>query len=119
MGSRISGNYRIIFQTDYFTRKLELAEIDFRCHIGNVESPFEPEAVEAIYTNSKGIPREAIKLCAMSVQYAILNELTTIPREIVDMAQNDMAQPKELIDEKPIATMKATRKIKDVRRSKV
>ncbi len=95
------------------------AMIDFRCHIGNVESPFELKAVEAIYTNSKGIPREAIKLCAMSVQYAILNDLETIPREIVEMALRDMAQPKALVEDIPIATLKNTRKIKNVRRAKV
>jgi general secretion pathway protein A len=99
--------------------------IDFRCHIGQVDNPFEPEAVEAIYTNSKGIPREAIKLCAMSVQYALLNELKTIPREIVELAQSDMAQP-SVLSETPTekiasvveasrngrGTMKAARKVK-------
>lgn len=44
------------------------AMIDFRCHIVKAENPFETNAVEAIYNYSKGIPREAIKLCAMSVQ---------------------------------------------------
>ena len=89
------------------------AMIDFRCHIVQAENPFQPASVEAIYSYSKGIPREAIKLCAMSVQYAILNELKYIPREIVDMAQNDMAQPSVLAEAKSVGgTMKATRKIK-------
>lgn len=108
---------------DALTLEDTQAMIDFRCHIGQVENPFEPEAVEAIYTNSKGIPREAIKLCAMSVQYAMLNELKKIPRAIVEMAQEDMAQPSEMVEKSAVAaggggsngkggTMKATRKIR-------
>lgn len=89
------------------------AMIDFRCHIVQVENPFEPAAVEAVYNYSKGIPREAIKLCAMSVQYGILNELKSIPREIVELAQNDMTQPAEMAALKMSGgTMKATRNIK-------
>ncbi len=96
------------------------AMIDFRCLIGNVNNPFEPGAVEAIYTYSKGIPREAIKLCAMSVQYAILNELKFIPREIVDLAQNDMAQPSEMVEDvSSKGTVKQARKIKNVRTAKI
>lgn len=88
--------------------------IDFRCQVGQVENPFEPEAIEAIYSYSRGIPREVIKLCAMSVQYALLNELKTIPREIVSMSQEDVVQPSEMVEDKPKlkATVKATRKIK-------
>ena len=102
---------------DALTLEDTQAMIDFRCHIGQVENPFEASAVEAIYTNSKGIPREAIKLCAMSVQYALLNELKIIPREIVDLAQTDMAQPSVLVEPKAkgavAGTVKATRKSKN------
>lgn len=92
--------------------------INFRCHVGGIENPFEASAVEVIYAYSKGIPREAIKLCAMSVQYAILNEVKSIPREIVDMAQGDMAQPSEMDGEKPRGTMRNARKLNE-RRVKV
>lgn len=92
-----------------------LGMIDFRCSVAQIENPFEMEAVESIYNYSKGIPREAIKLCAMSVQYAILNELKTIPKELVDMAQSDMTQPSEMTEfqqNKPAkGTMKMTRKV--------
>jgi hypothetical protein len=52
----------------------------------------------------------------MSVQYALLNELKTIPKEIVDIAQGDMAQPAALNEPKAKAvgaagTIRATRKI--------
>ncbi len=102
---------------DALTLDDTLGMINFRCHVAKVENPFEPEAVEAIYAYSKGIPREAIKLCAMSVQYAILNDLKIIPKAIVDIAQNDMAHPSELIEtkSKPKTTMKRTRKLNERR----
>ena len=75
--------------------------IDFRCSIAQVKNPFDPEAIESIFKYSKGIPREAIKLCAMSVQYAKLNELNIIPREIIEIAKDDMPEL-SIIEEKPI-----------------
>ena len=69
--------------------------INFRCHVAGVQNPFEREAVSAIYQFSKGVPREAIKLCAMSVQYAALNSLKTIPADLVEMASNDIVRPSE------------------------
>jgi general secretion pathway protein A len=89
--------------------------IEFRCHIAQVLNPFEDTAIEAIYNYSKGVPREVIKLCAMSVQYAMLNELKTIPKEIVEMAQNDVVRPNEIVESSSPnitlrGTMKATRK---------
>jgi general secretion pathway protein A len=104
---------------DALTLADTLGMINFRCHVAGIENPFESAAVEAIYTYSKGIPREAIKLCAMSVQYALLNDLQSIPKEIVDMAQTDMAQPSEMMDDnKPKGTMKQARKLNE-RRAKV
>lgn len=100
---------------DALTLDDTLGMIDFRCAVAQIENPFEMEAVESIYNYSKGIPREAIKLCAMSVQYAILNELKTIPKELVDMAQSDMTQPSEMTEFQPNkpakGTMKMTRKV--------
>lgn len=106
---------------DALTLEDTLGMIDFRCRVAGVENPFEAAAVEAIYSYSKGIPREAIKLCAMSVQYALLNDLKIIPREIVDLAQKDMAHPSALVDDKAKqkGTMRATRSIKNERRAKV
>jgi general secretion pathway protein A len=67
--------------------------IDFRCTVAGVHSPFESEAVTAIYQWSKGVPREAIKLCAMSVQYATLNNLKHIPADLVEVAAADIVRP--------------------------
>lgn len=107
---------------DALTLEETAAMIDFRCHIAQSSNPFIPESVEAIYTYSKGVPREVIKLCAMSVQYAALNELEEIPAEIVELAAGDIVQPAEANFEphrgsskqngKITGTMKATRKVK-------
>lgn len=99
---------------DALTLEDTFGMINFRCQVAQIENPFQPEAIEAIYNYSRGIPREAIKLCAMSVQYALLNELELIPAEIVDLAQKDMVQPSELVEEadKMKGTVKATKKIK-------
>lgn len=67
--------------------------IDFRCTVAGVRSPFEDDAVTAIYQWSKGVPREAIKLCAMSVQYAALNNLKRIPADLVEVAAADIVRP--------------------------
>jgi general secretion pathway protein A len=83
--------------------------INFRCSVSQIENPFSSAAVEAIFQYSKGIPREAIKLCAMSVQYAKLNELETIPREIVDIAKGDMPELSG-IEEKTIKTVEKGKK---------
>jgi general secretion pathway protein A len=97
---------------DALTLEDTLGMINFRCQVGQVDNPFEADAVQSIYNYAKGIPREAIKLCAMSVQYAILNEMVKIPTEIVDLAQNDMSHPSEMPEKKPVnSTMRKTRKL--------
>src|SRR5215210_1332479 len=73
--------------------------IDFRCTVAGVENPFEPEAVEVIYHWSKGVPREAIKLCAMSVQYAGLNGMSRIPADLVELAATDIVRPSDEAEE--------------------
>jgi general secretion pathway protein A len=69
--------------------------IDFRCTVAGVSNPFEKEAITAVYQWSKGVPREAIKLCAMAVQYAALNGLKKIPRDLVELAANDIVRPSD------------------------
>lgn len=74
------------------------AMIDYRCTVAQIPNPFESEAVEAIFNYSRGVPREAVKLCGLSVQYALMNELKKIPREIVELAKNDMPELSEMTD---------------------
>ncbi|HZI17794.1 MAG TPA: AAA family ATPase [Pyrinomonadaceae bacterium] len=86
--------------------------IDFRCTVANVGNPFEHEAVEGVYHWSKGVPREAIKLCAMAVQYAALNNLKRIPADLVELAAGDIVRPSEDNSAEAVArrgTMKAVR----------
>jgi general secretion pathway protein A len=75
--------------------------ISFRCHVAGVKSPFEAEAITAIYNHSRGVPREAIKLCAMAVQYAVLNDLDTIPTDLVEIAAADIVRPSDQVDDQP------------------
>lgn len=98
---------------DALTLDDTLGMIKFRCSVGRVENPFDAEAVDAIYSYSKGIPREAIKLCAMAVQYALLNDLAIIPKEIIDLAQSDMSHPEDLAIATTAVkgTMRNTRKL--------
>ena len=86
--------------------------IDFRCTVAGVENPFEPEAVEAVYHWSKGVPREAIKLCAMAVQYAAINKLKRIPADLVELAAGDIVRPS---DESPAETVPRPGTMKAVR----
>lgn len=84
--------------------------IEFRCGIAKVANPFEPEAVEGVYQWSKGVPREAIKLCAMSVQYAELNALKKIPADLVEVAANDIVRPADETEPLERGTMRAARR---------
>lgn len=101
---------------DAMTLEETAGMIDFRCSVAQVANRFEDEAVEAVYNLSKGIPREVIKLCAMSVQYALLNEMEAIPRAIVELACQDIVHPGELKESNTKkgtsnATMRKTRRL--------
>ncbi|MGC2239186.1 MAG: AAA family ATPase [Pyrinomonadaceae bacterium] len=101
---------------DAMTLEETAGMIDFRCSVAQVTNRFEEEAVEAVYNLSKGIPREVIKLCAMSVQYALLNDMETIPKEIVELACQDIVHPGELKEPSPKKdisniTMRKTRRL--------
>jgi general secretion pathway protein A len=90
--------------------------ISFRCHVAGVNNPFETDAISAIYELSKGVPREAIKLCAMAVQYAALNKLETIPADLVVLASSDIVRLTEQENVPPPAktrkgTMTDTREV--------
>jgi general secretion pathway protein A len=91
---------------DALTPEETAGMIDFRCTVAGVKSPFEPEAVQVIYQWSRGIPREAIKLCAISVQYATLNGLDRIPADLVEVASGDIVKPAEESGQQSRGTMK-------------
>jgi general secretion pathway protein A len=85
--------------------------IEYRCSQAKVSNPFEPEAIEAVYQWSKGVPREAIKLCAMSVQYAEMNSLSHIPADLVEAAAADIVRPAEESGPSERGTMRAARRV--------
>lgn len=84
---------------DALTPEETAGMIEFRCTVVGVKNPFESEAVQAVYQWSRGVPREAIKLCAMAVQYAGLNGMTNIPSDLVELAASDIVRPSEESEE--------------------
>ena len=95
---------------DALTPEETAGMIDFRCTVAGVKSPFDSEAVQVIYQWSRGIPREVIKLCAISVQYATLNGLKRIPADLVEVASADIVKPAEESGSPSRGTMKEARR---------
>jgi general secretion pathway protein A len=86
--------------------------IAFRCTVAGVENPFAADAIETIYKLSKGVPREAIKLCALGVQYAGMNETDRIDSELIQAASEDLVHVADIEpDSKQAVTMAAARRI--------
>lgn len=65
--------------------------IDFRWRVasGNQKHPFTPEALEAIYRYSKGMPREACIIADNSLLAAFLEGKRVVDKETVDAAFKD------------------------------
>ncbi|HZS45369.1 MAG TPA: AAA family ATPase [Blastocatellia bacterium] len=92
---------------DALTMEETKGMIDFRCKVTGVKNPFESDAIETIYNVSKGVPRDVIKLCGLSVQYAILNDLDTIGQDVVALAVPDVPVP-EAEPERKVPSKKGT-----------
>jgi general secretion pathway protein A len=72
--------------------KKEHAEmIDFRWRVasGNQQHPFTPEALEAIYIHSNGMPREACIIADNSLLAAYLAGKYVVDKQTVDAAYQD------------------------------
>ena len=65
--------------------------IDFRWRVasGNQQHPFTPEAIEAIYIHSNGMPREACIIADNSLLVAYLAGKNVVDKETVDAAYQD------------------------------
>jgi general secretion pathway protein A len=63
--------------------------IEFRCKRFGVANPFTPEAVRAIYEASGGVPRDALKLCAIAYDMTQLHGLDEVPAEAVMAAAGE------------------------------
>jgi general secretion pathway protein A len=68
--------------------------LDFRWRVasGNQSHPFTPEALEAIYLHSKGMPREACIIADNSLLAAYLAGKTVVDRDTVDGAYRDRVE---------------------------
>ena len=51
---------------------------------GRPEQLFEPDAIREVYRVSKGVPREMIKLCRSALTTAAINDLDTVPADVVN-----------------------------------
>jgi type II secretory pathway predicted ATPase ExeA len=67
---------------------LSLAEtgemIGFRCERAGVANPFGSEAIETVYLRSGGVPRQILKLCGSAWHIAKLNDLASVPVDLID-----------------------------------
>jgi general secretion pathway protein A len=73
---------------DPFTLDETREMIDFRVTVaGRKKLLFEPEAVDEIFSLTKGVPREIVKVCMDSLTIASINNLKSIPKEAVHSAR--------------------------------
>lgn len=64
--------------------------IDYRLSIAGRKEPlFESDAVATVYRLSKGVPREIIKLCRAALTMAAVNDLNTVPADVVAYENDD------------------------------
>lgn len=62
------------------------AMIDYRCKLAEIENPFPPETIEGIYGLTNGIPRNTLKLCALSYEMANLAGEKVVSVELLEAA---------------------------------
>ena len=75
---------------DPFTVEETKDMIEFRLTVAGRKKPlFEDEAVDEIFTLTKGVPREIVKTCMDTMTIAALNNLTSIPKEAVQRARTE------------------------------
>jgi general secretion pathway protein A len=63
--------------------------IQFRCDRAGITSPFGQDTIEAVYVRSGGVPRQILKLCGAAWHLAKLNELSTVPPDLIDLVAVD------------------------------
>ncbi len=75
---------------DPFTVEETKDMIEFRLAVAGRKNPlFEEDAIDEIFTLTKGIPREIVKTCMDTMTIASLNNLTSIPKEAVQRARTE------------------------------
>lgn len=63
------------------------AMIEHRCKLAEIPQPFIESALKAIYDQASGIPREILKLAALSFELAQRANLKRVSADIVEMAK--------------------------------
>ena len=65
------------------------AMLEFRCQQADLPLPFTDDAIQAIYEASNGVPREILKVAAISFELARMNGLTDVTAEIAQIAAGE------------------------------
>lgn len=68
----------------------EMIAFRWRAAGGGEDHPFKFEAIQEIYKYSNGLPREIIKLCAMSLNRAFLNQSKEVHATMVTAAAKEL-----------------------------
>lgn len=68
------------------------AMINFRCTTDDIEPCFSDEALQYIYEGSSGVPRDVLKLCAMSYEIMEMSNASEVTAEMVQLIKADMVE---------------------------
>ena len=60
------------------------AMLSFRCERAGIKNPFGQDAVEAVYRMTGGVPRDILKVCSITHDFARAQGLTQIEAEMVE-----------------------------------
>lgn len=66
------------------------AMIDHRCELYKVANPFPPETVEMLFKLTGGIPREALRLCAIAYEFSKLARAKEVSTEMLSDAHGEL-----------------------------
>ena len=66
------------------------AMIDHRCELYKVANPFPPDTVETLFKLTGGIPREALRLCAIAYEFAKLARAKEVPTNLLADAYEEL-----------------------------
>lgn len=66
------------------------AMIDHRCELYKVANPFPPDTVEMLFKLTGGIPREALRLCAIAYEFSKLARAKEVSTELLSDAHAEL-----------------------------
>ncbi|HEX8355463.1 MAG TPA: AAA family ATPase [Pyrinomonadaceae bacterium] len=66
------------------------AMIDHRCEIYKVANPFPPDTVELLFKLTGGIPREALRLCAIAYEFSKLARAKEVSTDLLSDAHGEL-----------------------------